>query len=52
MCSGEKLRQLLKERNWSQDALGAALDIHGRHIGKYETGKVMPGADTLVNIAP
>ena len=51
MSSGENLRQLCKERNWSQDALGAALDTHRRHIGKYETGKVMPGADTLVNIA-
>lgn len=51
MSFGEKLRQLRKERNWSQDALGAELGIHGRHIGKYETGKVMPGADTLVKIA-
>lgn len=51
MSFGEKLRQLRKERNWSQDALGAELDIHGRHIGKYETGKVMPGAETLVKIA-
>ena len=25
MSFGEKLRQLRKERNWSQDALGAAL---------------------------
>ena len=51
MSFGEKLRQLRKERNWSQDALGAELDIHGRHIGKYETGKAMPGAETLVKIA-
>ena len=51
MSFGEKLRQLRKERNWSQDALGAELDIYGRHIGKYETGKAMPGAETLVKIA-
>lgn len=50
MSFGEKPRQLRKERNWSQDALGAELDIHERHIGKYETGKVMPGAETLVKI--
>ena len=50
MSFGEKLRQLGKERNWSQDAFGAELDIHGRHIGKYETGKVMPGAETLLKI--
>lgn len=51
MSFGEKLRQLRKERNWSQGALGAELDSHGRYIGKYETGKVMPGAETLVKIA-
>ena len=44
MSFGEKRRRLRKERNWPQDTLGAELDIHGRHIGKYETGKVMPGA--------
>lgn len=51
MSFGKKRRQLRKARNWSQDTLGAELDIHGRHIGKYETGKVMPGAETLVKIA-
>ena len=51
MSFGEKLRHLRKERNWSQDVLGTELGIHGRHIGKYETGKVMPSADTLVKIA-
>ena len=25
--------------------------IHGRHLGKYETGKVMPGAEALMKIA-
>ncbi len=51
MPLGEKLRKLRKVRNWSQDILGQKLGIHGRHIGKYETGKVMPGAETLMKIA-
>lgn len=51
MPLGDKLRSLRKQNNWSQDALGEKLGIHGRHIGKYETGKVMPGADTLMKIA-
>ena len=51
MSLGDKLRNLRKENKWSQDILGEKLGIHGRHIGKYETGKVMPGAETLMKIA-
>ena len=51
MSFGEKLKKMRKERNWSQDALGVQLSTHGRHIGKYETGKVMPNAETLMKIA-
>ena len=48
---GEKLKRLRKERNWSQDMLGAKLGVHGRHIGKYETGVVLPSASTLIKFA-
>ena len=51
MIFGENLKKLRKERNWSQDALGEKIGIHGRHIGKYEMGKVMPNADTLIKLA-
>ena len=51
MTFGEKLRQLRKNFDISQDILGEKIGIHGRHIGKYETGKAMPNADTLVRIA-
>jgi transcriptional regulator with XRE-family HTH domain len=48
---GEKVRKLRKERGWSQDELGRQVGIHGRHVGKYEIGRAMPNADTVVKIA-
>jgi transcriptional regulator with XRE-family HTH domain len=48
---GEKLRRLRKARGWSQDELGAKVAIHGRHVGKYEAGRVLPNAETLLRIA-
>ena len=51
MTFGDKLRQLRKNFDISQDVLGEKIGIHGRHIGKYETGKAMPNADTLIKIA-
>ena len=46
-----KLRELRKKQKWTQDELAAKVGIHGRHIGKYENGQVMPNADTLIRIA-
>ena len=48
---GMKLKELRKEKGWSQDVLGEHVGIHGRHIGKYEIGKAMPNADTVIKIA-
>jgi transcriptional regulator with XRE-family HTH domain len=48
---GEKLRRLRKERDWSQDDLGQQVGIHGRHVGKYEIGRAMPNAGTVVKLA-
>jgi len=48
---GEKLKKLRKDRSWSQDELGRQVGVHGRHIGKYEIGRAMPNADTVVRIA-
>lgn len=48
---GEKLKKLRKDRGWSQDELGRQAGVHGRHIGKYEIGRAMPNADTVVKIA-
>jgi transcriptional regulator with XRE-family HTH domain len=51
MTFGEKLRQLRKEKGWSQDKLGEMVKIHGRHIGKYELGQVLPTAEAIIRIA-
>ena len=48
---GEKLKTLRKEGGWSQDAFGKKIGVHGRHVGKYETGRAMPNAETIVRIA-
>jgi len=48
---GEKLKTLRKERGWSQDELGRRAGIHGRHVGKYEIGRAMPNAETVVQLA-
>lgn len=48
---GEKLKQLRKERGWSQDAFAEKVGIHGRHVGKYEIGNVLPNGETLLRIA-
>jgi transcriptional regulator with XRE-family HTH domain len=48
---GEKLRKLRKEKGWSQDELAEKIGIHGRHVGKYEAGKVLPNAETLIAAA-
>ena len=51
MAFGDTLRKLRREHKWSQDELGERVGIHGRHVGKYETGLVMPNAETLIKIA-
>ena len=51
MSFGDKLRELRRRKKWSQDELGSKVGIHGRHIGKYENGQVMPNAETLIKIA-
>lgn len=47
----EKLKKLRRDKGWSQDEFGEKIGIHGRHVGKYETGKALPNADTLLKIA-
>ena len=48
---GDKVKKLRKERGWSQDVFAEKVGIHGRHVGKYEIGRVLPNAEALINIA-
>jgi transcriptional regulator with XRE-family HTH domain len=51
MSFGEKIKQLRKEKGWSQDKLGEMVKMHGRHIGKYESGQVFPTAEAIIKLA-
>lgn len=47
----ERLRKLRIERDLSQDEVGQSLNLSGRTIGNYESGKRMPALDTLISLA-
>lgn len=47
----EKIKKLRTEKGLSQDELGNLINVHGRHVWKYEKGKALPQAETLIKIA-
>ncbi|MCP4050136.1 MAG: helix-turn-helix transcriptional regulator [bacterium] len=51
MTLGEKIRKLREEKKLSQDKLGEAIGIYGRHLSKIENNKVSPSLDVLRNLA-
>ena len=51
MSFGKKLKQLRKEKGWSQDELAANAGIDGRQISRYENDRVMPSVDVVIKIA-
>ena len=51
MSIGEKIRQLRREKDWSQGQLAIKLGISERHISRYENEKFTPSASTLKKIA-
>lgn len=46
----QRLRQLRQQRSLTQQELAKLASIHYTHIGRYESGKSMPAADTLRRI--
>ena len=46
----EKIKMLRKEKKWSQDNLSRAINIHSKHISRYEKGKTILGPETLKKI--
>lgn len=48
---GSKIKKLRSDNGWSQDEFGELVGVHGRHIAKYEAGRALPNAETLVRIA-
>lgn len=51
MSVGEKIRKLRKQRDWTQDELGAKIGVHGRHVTRLEKNIYKPSAKTLARLA-
>lgn len=51
MTLGEKIKQLRKEKNWSQQKLGETIDIAKSVIWKYEKDEAIPSAEVIKRIA-
>jgi transcriptional regulator with XRE-family HTH domain len=51
MALGERVRELRKERGWSQAELGEKVGTDSQHISRYENGRITPSVDALVRLA-
>ena len=51
MAIHEKIRELRKEKGWTQAELAKKLDMHPVNMTKLEQGKNMPSADTLIRLS-
>ena len=47
----QRLRELRRKRNLSQNDLGQMIDLHYTHIGRYERGLSAPSTETLYKLA-
>ena len=48
---GKKLKQLRKEKGWSQDEFAHHAQIDGRQVSRYENERVMPSIDVVIKMA-
>ena len=51
MLRGERVRELRKERGWSQGDLGTKIGTDAGRISRYEAGKITPSVEALVHLA-
>jgi len=51
MAIHEKIKELRKEKGWTQAELAEKLDMHPVNMTKLEQGKNMPSADTLIRLS-
>lgn len=47
----KQIKILRKEKKWSQAELGNKIGGDARQISRYENGKIIPSAETIVKIA-
>jgi transcriptional regulator with XRE-family HTH domain len=50
MSLGNKIKELRKEKNLSQDEFSEIVKIDGRQISRYENDKISPSLDILIKI--
>jgi len=48
---GERITQLRKAKNWSQDELAKEIDSSRVMIGKYERGDNLPSIEVIIKLA-
>lgn len=51
MSLGKSIARLRKQKNMSQSDLATQLDVHPRHVTRWETDRIRPRAKTLQKIA-
>lgn len=51
MALGERIKELRKERGWSQAELGEKVGTDSQRISRYENGRITPSVDALVRLA-
>ncbi|WP_258087449.1 helix-turn-helix domain-containing protein [Xenorhabdus bovienii] len=47
----QRLRELRRQKGFSQSELGKLAELHYTHIGRFERGTSRPGSDTLKRLA-
>lgn len=51
MTSGQKIRKLRRERDWTQADLGERAGINFRNINRYESDRLKPGIKVITKLA-
>ena len=51
MTTGQRIRKLRRERDWTQAELGEKAGVNFRNIPRYETDKLNPGLKVLQKFA-
>ncbi len=51
MSVGSRIKELRKEKSWSQDEFAHEAGIDGRQVSRYENNKVTPSIEVIVKIA-
>lgn len=51
MSLGKRLKELRREKGWSQDEFAYNASIDGRQVSRYENDKVVPSVQVIIKMA-